>query len=203
MASLPKSSLLGLLAAAPVLGNDPNMKWFPPSSSQVNDLDKVLNGKGTWGFIYDSSHTSDDKYGTYNWCNMPHARKREYKKASKEYELQYVEVVSSVLCSDMIRRLTFIRFKDITSVLHTQQTLSQLNHTSGTAIIKASTISAANLLNLPNPTPKVTGKDSPPKSTPSSLPDGSDPANFLKSQPKVSMILGSTEKTSTKSTTIF
>lgn len=103
MASLPKSSLLGLLAAAPVLGNDPNMKWFPPSSSQVNDLDKVLDGKGTWGFIYDSSHTSDDKYGTYNWCNMPHARKREYKKASTEYELQYVEVVSSVLCSDMIR----------------------------------------------------------------------------------------------------
>ncbi|EWZ86737.1 hypothetical protein FOWG_10274 [Fusarium oxysporum f. sp. lycopersici MN25] len=93
MASLPKSSLLGLLAAAPVLGNDPNMKWFPPSSSQVNDLDKVLDGKGTWGFIYDSSHTSDDKYGTYNWCNMPHARKREYKKASTEYELQYVEVI--------------------------------------------------------------------------------------------------------------
>lgn len=95
MASLPKSSLLGLLAAAPVLGNDPNMKWYPPSSSQVNDLDKVLDGKGTWGFIYESSHTPDDKYGTYNWCNMPHARKREYKKAPKDYELQYVEVVSN------------------------------------------------------------------------------------------------------------
>ena len=49
---------------------------------------------GKYGYIYDSSKTPDDKYGVYNWCNMPHVRKTEYVKASDEFELQYVEVVS-------------------------------------------------------------------------------------------------------------
>ncbi|SPJ70657.1 uncharacterized protein FTOL_00385 [Fusarium torulosum] len=94
MASLPKGSLLALLSAAPVvLSKDPKMQWFPPSENYINGLDKAIAGEGTYGFIYDSSHTPDKDYGTYNWCNMPHARKREYKKPSKEYELKYVEVI--------------------------------------------------------------------------------------------------------------
>ncbi|KAF9878492.1 hypothetical protein CkaCkLH20_03984 [Colletotrichum karsti] len=67
--------------------------WHPPASSEVNNLTSVIGGKGVWGFIYDTSATPDDKYGQYNWCNMPHVRKTEYVKASDEYELKYVELI--------------------------------------------------------------------------------------------------------------
>lgn len=94
MASLRQGSLLALLTAAPAaMGADPKLKWYPPNDNKVNSLSSAIDGEGTYGFIFDSSETPDEKYGTYNWCNMPHARKREYKKPSKEYELQYVEVV--------------------------------------------------------------------------------------------------------------
>ncbi|KAL4730835.1 hypothetical protein ACLX1H_002877 [Fusarium chlamydosporum] len=94
MASLRQGSLLALLTAAPaVMGADPKLKWYPPSDNKVNSLSSAIDGEGTYGFIFDSSETPDEKYGTYNWCNMPHARKREYKRPSKEYELQYVEVI--------------------------------------------------------------------------------------------------------------
>ena len=87
-----QSSLFALLSAAPAV--ESKLKWYPPSDNQINSLTSAINGEGTYGFIFDTSETPDEKYGTYNWCNMPHARKREYKKPAKEYELQYVEVVS-------------------------------------------------------------------------------------------------------------
>jgi hypothetical protein len=80
-------------AAAQAAGNETKPEWSKPSESDINDLDKVINGKGVWGFIYNSSQTPDDKYGIYNWCNMPHVRKQEYVVPDSEYELQYVEVV--------------------------------------------------------------------------------------------------------------
>ncbi|KAJ0322688.1 hypothetical protein Brms1b_002069 [Colletotrichum noveboracense] len=69
-----------------------DLTWHAPASSEVNNLTSVISGKGVWGFIYDTSATPDDKYGQYNWCNMPHVRKTEYVKASDEYELKYVEL---------------------------------------------------------------------------------------------------------------
>lgn len=69
--------------------------WHKPAHTDINNLDKAVNGEGVYGFIYDSSHTPDDKYGIYNWCNMPHVRKQEYVKPSDEYKLAYVEVVSA------------------------------------------------------------------------------------------------------------
>ena len=79
-------------------GSNPNvdLNWHAPKSTQINDLSSVLDGKGTYGFIYDSSWTPDDAYGTYNWCNMPHARVREYNKPADKFELKYVEVVSGM-----------------------------------------------------------------------------------------------------------
>ena len=68
--------------------------WHSPNATQINNLDKVLDGKGVYGFIFNSSHTPDKEYGQYNWCNMPHVRRSEYIKAPDEYELQYIEVVS-------------------------------------------------------------------------------------------------------------
>ncbi|CAM1507948.1 Fc.00g047960.m01.CDS01 [Cosmosporella sp. VM-42] len=75
-----------------VVGADVDLGWYAPASTKLNNLTHVLNGEGVYGFIYDSSRTPDGKYGTYNWCNMPHVRSEEYVKASDEFELRYVEV---------------------------------------------------------------------------------------------------------------
>ncbi|KAK1724485.1 histidine acid phosphatase [Colletotrichum acutatum] len=70
-----------------------DLSWYAPARAEVNNLTAVINGKGVWGFIYDTSETPDDRYGQYNWCNMPHVRKTEYVKPSDDYELKYVELV--------------------------------------------------------------------------------------------------------------
>lgn len=71
-----------------------NLSWFPPSSSWVTNLGNVINGTGVYGFIFNSStDPPGTPYGTYNWCNMPHVRPQEYKKADAEYKLEYVELV--------------------------------------------------------------------------------------------------------------
>ncbi|GJD02159.1 histidine acid phosphatase [Colletotrichum higginsianum] len=71
---------------------DIDLSWHAPAQTEVNNLTAVINSKGVWGFIYDTSETPDDKYGQYNWCNMPHVRKTEYLQPSDEYELKYVEL---------------------------------------------------------------------------------------------------------------
>lgn len=74
-------------------------EWHPPADWDVNNLTKALHSEGVYGFIFDSSHTPDDKYGQYNYCNMPHVRRQEYVKPSEEYELKYVELVSAHIYS--------------------------------------------------------------------------------------------------------
>jgi hypothetical protein len=73
-----------------------DLSWYPPSQTLVNNLTNVVSDSttGVYGFIYDSSNTPDEAYGTYNWCNMPHVRASEYKVPPDEYELVYVELVS-------------------------------------------------------------------------------------------------------------
>ncbi|KAK4099284.1 histidine acid phosphatase [Parathielavia hyrcaniae] len=70
-----------------------DLSWHPPKQTKLNNLTAVVDGDGVYGFIYNSSDTPDDVYGVYNWCNMPHIRKREYVKAPNEYELVFVEVI--------------------------------------------------------------------------------------------------------------
>ena len=83
---------------------------YPPAATNINNLTFALHGTGPPG-IYNSSVTPDSIYGTYNWCNMPHVRPREYqcvhsvlpgifnpiqlikRVPSKSYTLQYVEVI--------------------------------------------------------------------------------------------------------------
>lgn len=70
-----------------------DLDWHAPKKSWINDLGQVLNSTGTNGFVFNGSQLpAGIPYGTYNWCNMPHVRSQEYPRASKEYELQYVEV---------------------------------------------------------------------------------------------------------------
>lgn len=51
--------------------------YYPPKPGTSYSLTHALTGHGAPG-IFDSSTTPDGDYGVYNWCNMPHARKREY-----------------------------------------------------------------------------------------------------------------------------
>lgn len=71
-----------------------DLSWHAPSSSWINNLTKVIEGSGVYGFIYNSSATPVEEYGGYNWCNMPHVRASEYVIPAAGYKLQYVEVVS-------------------------------------------------------------------------------------------------------------
>jgi 2-phosphoxylose phosphatase len=68
---------LSVLAAVITLANA-DVVHYPPSSTNINNLGFVLNGTGAPG-IYNTSTTPDQIYGTYNWCNMPHVRTKEYK----------------------------------------------------------------------------------------------------------------------------
>ncbi|KAI0803692.1 phosphoglycerate mutase-like protein [Xylaria sp. FL0064] len=92
---LRNSWLSSLPVLSTVLASSSNVDlgWYPPRNTSVNNLASALGGSGVYGFIFNSSHTPDDEYGTYNWCNMPHVRKSEYVRAPGEYELRYVEVI--------------------------------------------------------------------------------------------------------------
>lgn len=73
-----------------------DLGWYPPNATTINNLTNVLDATGVYGFIYNNSYPTDVPYGTYDWCNMPHVRKEEYKKPSDEYKLKYVELVSFI-----------------------------------------------------------------------------------------------------------
>lgn len=96
-----KSPIVSTTTEVPKEGSSPTMaavdlSWHPPAQTLVNNLTNIVSDSttGVYGFIYDSSHTPDEAYGTYNWCNMPHVRATEYKVPPDEYELVYVELVS-------------------------------------------------------------------------------------------------------------
>jgi hypothetical protein len=93
---------VGFMAAIPASSDHAHTSggidigWYPPNISAINDLNVVINGEGVYGFVYNTSTTpADIPYSTYNWCNMPHVRAAEYVIPPPQYQLQYVEVVSS------------------------------------------------------------------------------------------------------------
>ena len=69
--------------------------WYAPTPNPINDLSTVINGTGVYGFIFNGSYApvSNDYYGGYDYCNMPHVNKLQYNKPSDNYTLEYVEVV--------------------------------------------------------------------------------------------------------------
>ncbi|KAK2767089.1 hypothetical protein FQN53_006657 [Emmonsiellopsis sp. PD_33] len=87
------SRLSVLLPVLSLLADAVDVSWHPPRSTAINDVEGIMDREGVYGFIFNSSQTPNEEYGTYNWCNMPHARKREYKVPPKEYKLEYVEVI--------------------------------------------------------------------------------------------------------------
>lgn len=74
-----------------------DLTWHLPNATNINNLQYVINGTSIDGFIFNSSITpASVSYGTYNWCNMPHVRAKEYPAAPQNYTLEYVEIVSSI-----------------------------------------------------------------------------------------------------------
>ncbi|RYO92677.1 hypothetical protein DL763_004590 [Monosporascus cannonballus] len=94
MRPLSRACIAVLLPASiAARGRAVDLGWYPPRKTDINNLTAALNSEGVYGFIFSTSETPDDLYGTYNWCNMPHVRKTEYVKAPGQYELQYVEII--------------------------------------------------------------------------------------------------------------
>ncbi|MBE3049928.1 hypothetical protein IMZ48_47005 [Candidatus Bathyarchaeota archaeon] len=146
-------SSAALLAFAPLpafTAEDPNPRWHPPANSQINDLDSALNSDGVYGFIFDSSETPDEAYGTYNWCNMPHVRATEYIKPPPEYELQYVELVSYSL-QERETQLNRSRSTATTSARPTLPTPFPWSPTAGTATTRACIATASHLKAMTRP----------------------------------------------------
>ncbi|KAG5953972.1 hypothetical protein E4U53_005965 [Claviceps sorghi] len=87
----PGSQPAGLTMTAGV--GDADTTWYAPAQGQINRLETAVSSRGTYGFIYNSSDTPDAEYGGFNWCNMPHVRRREYVRPGDEFALQYVELI--------------------------------------------------------------------------------------------------------------
>ncbi|CAI6335667.1 unnamed protein product [Periconia digitata] len=82
------------LASASAQDVNVDLQWHAPNKTWINDLAQVVNGSGTHGFLFNNSVLPEGvRYGTYNWCNMPHARPEEYPLTADEYTLEYVEVI--------------------------------------------------------------------------------------------------------------
>ncbi|KAK4051512.1 hypothetical protein OIO90_004726 [Microbotryomycetes sp. JL221] len=65
---------------------------YDSDSSPINNLTVVLTGTGTNGQLWQPDTVDDKRYGTYNYCNMPHVRAKEYQ-VPKGFKLKYVEVI--------------------------------------------------------------------------------------------------------------
>lgn len=73
-----------------------DLNWYPPNSSQLNGLETIINGTGTYGVIFNSSVTPPGASPqTVNYCNMPHISATNYPTALGGYKLEYVELVRS------------------------------------------------------------------------------------------------------------
>ena len=83
------------MSSAVTTSSQVDLSWHAPNNSSVNDLSSAINGSGTYGFVFNTSHTPRSlPYFTYNWCNMPHVRPEGYEQPpTDEYKLKYVEVI--------------------------------------------------------------------------------------------------------------
>lgn len=96
MRTNPRSNLIAAAAASLARHGSAaivDLGWYAPNATSINNLTQVIGGSDIYGWIFNSSQVPEDEYGIYNWCNMPHVRKAEYKVPPSEYKLQYVEVV--------------------------------------------------------------------------------------------------------------
>jgi hypothetical protein len=140
MRTNPRSNLMAAVAASLIRHGKAasvDLSWYAPNATSINNLTQVMTGSDIYGWVYNNSQVPADEYGIYNWCNMPHVRKTEYKVPSSEYKLQYVEVVSLLVPIEGLKLTGIRRSTDITNEQSTLRTLSQLNHIHGTVMMKS------------------------------------------------------------------
>jgi 2-phosphoxylose phosphatase len=99
MSTLYSSALVAALLPGVALAAV-DLNWYAPAQTDINNITDAFDSEGVYGFIFNTSDTPADEYGTYNWCNMPHVRKEEYVKPSADYTLKYVEVVSALVMAN-------------------------------------------------------------------------------------------------------
>jgi hypothetical protein len=100
MRTNPRSNMMAAVAASLARHGSAaavDLSWHAPNATNINNLTQVMAGSDIYGWVYNNSQVPADEYGVYNWCNMPHVRKTEYKVPSSEYKLQYVEVVGCAI----------------------------------------------------------------------------------------------------------
>jgi acid phosphatase len=102
MRTNPRSNMMAAVAASLARHGSAaavDLSWHAPNATNINNLAQVMAGSDIYGWVYNNSQVPADEYGVYNWCNMPHVRKTEYKVPASEYKLQYVEVVGCAIQS--------------------------------------------------------------------------------------------------------
>ena len=169
-----------------------DLSWHPSPIEDVNSLSSVEKNSSIYGFIFNSSSEPVGvPYGTYNWCNMPHVRSQEYKKAPVAYKLEYVEVVKHVdFPKDSSAHA--LRFNVTTNAHPTLQTHSHTSHTHGNAKTRHFSTTATR-----SPTVmqlRSTGKSTPHHLTLSPHRGSTGPANSLRSPKAGSKTRGSMER---------
>ena len=70
-------------------------QWRAPAAFWNTDLNTVLAGPGTNGFVFKASNATaaSQPSDVYNYCTMPHVNKQAYIVPAKEFKLEYVEVI--------------------------------------------------------------------------------------------------------------
>ena len=92
------SFALALTLSGPTQGqnvsSEVDSQWRKPAKFWDTDLRETIDATGTFDFTFNSSSLPKGvKYGSYDYCNMPHVRRQEYKIPLKEFRLEYVEVI--------------------------------------------------------------------------------------------------------------
>ncbi|RMZ90831.1 hypothetical protein DV736_g1917, partial [Chaetothyriales sp. CBS 134916] len=97
----PYSAMAAIALASRVYGNapqsaassKPDLSWYKPNATSINDLTSVINGTGVFGFQFQPGTPPSLSPTTYNWCNMPRVIPSTYSPAPDGYKLEYVEVI--------------------------------------------------------------------------------------------------------------
>jgi hypothetical protein len=200
MWSKPRAGPLVALVSSSALSavaQSVDLSWHAPSQTLINNLTNVVTAKGVYGFIYDTSDTPDSRYGTYNWCNMPHVRVAEYEKPPSDYELGYVELVRLESFLWSVTQLTrSSRSTATTSALRMRPTRSLLNPITGIAMTKGC-FTSVSTSTARKGQPSPTGAASSRRSTRSDPLGLSAAASFPRSLRPASTTRGSMDVTST------
>ncbi|RMD43289.1 hypothetical protein DV735_g1820, partial [Chaetothyriales sp. CBS 134920] len=91
----PYSAIMAVALSTMVdmASSSPDLGWYKPNATDINDLSVVINGTGVFGFQFQPVTPPSLPPTTYNWCNMPRVNPETYDPAPDGFKLEYVEVI--------------------------------------------------------------------------------------------------------------